>query len=661
MTRPLVAGWVALNLALLAVLSVAGWSLDSHGVEWTSHSDYVASVIAIVVGSIAGATAAVRVPRNPVGWLVLGVYTAYTLDGVTSFVPAWLVAVHGQDSRLLGAVASLEPPMYLIVFALTATAMLLCPDGRLPGPRWRAVAAAAAVLWPAAYVLRLCLPSGDRDPPVDLVPHRVPAHHSLAWVPIPVLILAQLLFLVCAASLVARYRRADAETRRQLRWVLLGSVSLPLTLIAVAAGNLAGGHWTLFAEIWGLDLVLLGVPLSLLLAMTRYRLYAVDAIVDSAVAWAAATVVLVALFAATVLTAGVLADAAGSPVAVGVATALALLAARPVHGRLQRWVNRRFHRRRADAVAAVEAYVRALRDGAAHLDDLEPTLRRALGTADVAVSVPSDGGWVRPDGSPPPTNLTVHHVRRADTVVGRISCAPAVADEPGLLDAVGRAALLAIDNARLQLEARTRLAEVNASRRRIVSAGYAERRRLERDLHDGAQQRLVAAALTLRLAAGSTADSDVRSALESAGAELDGAIRELRELARGLHPPVLSEEGFAAAVESVADRFPLPVEVDIEAPDLPPDVAAAAYFVVCEALTNAAKYAHAERLRVGGRVTAGRLCVEVADDGRGGALLVPGHGLAGVTDRVEGLGGRLALSSGSDGTRLRMELPCAPS
>jgi signal transduction histidine kinase len=255
----------------------------------------------------------------------------------------------------------------------------------------------------------------------------------------------------------------------------------------------------------------------------------------------------------------------------------------------------------------------------------------------------------------------VHEVRRGGTVAGRLHHAPELADEPGLLDAVGRAALLALDNARLQHQALTRLAEVNASRRRIVSAGYAERRRLERDLHDGAQQRLVAAALTLRLAAGQTGDDGVRAALESTGCELDAAIRELRELARGLHPPVLTEEGLAAAVETVADRFPVAVDVDIEAPDLPLDVAAAAYFVVCEALTNAAKYAHATWLGVAGRVTAGTLCVEVADNGRGGAVLVPGHGLAGLADRVEGLGGTVTLLSTEAGTRVRTELPCASS
>jgi PAS domain S-box-containing protein len=202
--------------------------------------------------------------------------------------------------------------------------------------------------------------------------------------------------------------------------------------------------------------------------------------------------------------------------------------------------------------------------------------------------------------------------------------------------------------------------ELAASRMRIVEASDAERRRLERNLHDGAQQRLVATSLTVRLAARRvTDDPALRAMLDGAGDELARALEELRELARGLHPAVLTDHGLRAAIEAVADLAPLPVAVDVP-PDerLPETVEAAAYFVVCEALTNVAKYAQASQARVRiGRID-GRAHVEVVDDGVGGADERDGSGLRGLADRVEALGGRLVVSSPAGaGTAVRAELP----
>jgi PAS domain S-box-containing protein len=206
-----------------------------------------------------------------------------------------------------------------------------------------------------------------------------------------------------------------------------------------------------------------------------------------------------------------------------------------------------------------------------------------------------------------------------------------------------------------------RLEDLAASRARIVTAGDVERRRLERNLHDGAQQRLVTLALSLRLALAKL-DSDpalARDRLAEAAEELTLALQELRELARGLHPAVLTDHGLRAAVEMLADRAPLPVEIE-ETPDerLPEPVEAAAYFLIAEALTNVAKYAHASAARI--TVTAGRssLVVEVSDDGVGGADPATGSGLRGLADRVEALGGSLEVSSpDGEGTSLRAEIP----
>jgi PAS domain S-box-containing protein len=204
-------------------------------------------------------------------------------------------------------------------------------------------------------------------------------------------------------------------------------------------------------------------------------------------------------------------------------------------------------------------------------------------------------------------------------------------------------------------QAREQLA---ASRARIVEAGDAERRRLERNLHDGAQQRLIATSLNVRLAARRAQDPQLRALLEGAGDELALALEELRELARGLHPAILSDHGLLAAIDALAQRAPLPVEVDVALERLPAPVEAAAYYVVAESLTNVAKYAKASRARVRVHRFGELAFVEVADDGVGGADERGGSGLRGLVDRVEALGGRLSVASPvGAGTTVRAELP----
>ena len=228
---------------------------------------------------------------------------------------------------------------------------------------------------------------------------------------------------------------------------------------------------------------------------------------------------------------------------------------------------------------------------------------------------------------------------------------------PGAEDRLQEFAELAAQ-ALANAEARDQLA---ASRARLVSAGVAERRRLERNLHDGAQQRLVSLALLLRLASRYAGDDPERARRELAVAskELEQALAELRELARGLHPAVLTDHGLDVAVRSICDRAPLPVDLTIEVPVQPSEaVQAAAYFVVTEALTNVAKYAHATYAQVSLRTDDGALAVEVADDGAGGADPRQGSGLRGLADRVEALGGRLRIDSRPEhGTRIHVRLP----
>jgi signal transduction histidine kinase len=245
--------------------------------------------------------------------------------------------------------------------------------------------------------------------------------------------------------------------------------------------------------------------------------------------------------------------------------------------------------------------------------------------------------------------------------VGAIVHDLTLSEDPELLRSVAAAAGLAMENERLQAQLRARVEELRTSRARIVEAGTHERRRLERNLHDGAQQRLVALSLTLRLAQGKVHKDPEKAdeLLAAAQEELTLALGELRELARGIHPAVLSDRGLGAALEALVGRAPITVDLaELPGDRLPEAIEAAAYFVVAEALTNVVKYAHASQATVRVARLNGHAVVEVADDGIGGADPDRGSGLRGLSDRVSALDGRMSLDSPAGaGTRLRAEIP----
>jgi signal transduction histidine kinase len=236
---------------------------------------------------------------------------------------------------------------------------------------------------------------------------------------------------------------------------------------------------------------------------------------------------------------------------------------------------------------------------------------------------------------------------------------------PELVQAAAAAAALAIDNERLKADLRARVEELRVSRLRIVEAGDAARRRLERDLHDGAQQQLVSLALSLRLLRNQLREQpQVLPLIDDLDAQLSAALSELRELARGIHPAMLTDQGVGPAIEALAGRAPIPVELDIAvgAERLPAPIEAAAYFVVAEALTNVAKYAEADVARVHLHRAPGELEIVVADDGAGGADADGGSGLRGLQDRVSALDGTLTIESPpGQGTRIYASIPLAPA
>jgi signal transduction histidine kinase len=301
---------------------------------------------------------------------------------------------------------------------------------------------------------------------------------------------------------------------------------------------------------------------------------------------------------------------------------------------------------------------------------LRDALARALAdpSLEVAYWLPERGGFV--DSAGTALELPADAAQRAVTrlehegePVAALIHDPSLLEEPNLVEAVGAAARLALENRRLQAETRAQLQQVQESRVRIVTAADEERRRIERNLHDGAQQRLVALALQLRSAQrqlGDRADPEVDRILAATVDQLQDAVEELRALARGVHPAILTEEGLAAALESLTSRTPLPVSLQVADERLPPQVEATAYFVASEALTNIIKHAHASKATISAHRRSGVFVIAVEDNGIGGAHPCSGSGLQGLADRVEALGGRLTIKSApSDGTRIVGEIPCA--
>ena len=303
--------------------------------------------------------------------------------------------------------------------------------------------------------------------------------------------------------------------------------------------------------------------------------------------------------------------------------------------------------------------------GEARSGTLRGQLSRALGDPSLAIGywLPDRAGFVDAEGHMlalpgAGSGRSVTVVEREGQPVAVLVHDPAVLEDPGLLEAVTAAARLAAANARLRAEVRARVEELAASRRRILAARDEERRRLERRLREGAEARLRELAVTLRRGQGSVSGEQTRDQIAHAEEQLGRTLEELRRLAQGLHPRVLAEHGLADALAALAKDFPVPVDLNVASPQLPQRVAAAAYFVCAEALANTAKHAAAARVTVAVTSSDGRLRVEIADDGVGGADPAYGSGLRGLADRVETLGGTLRVqSTPGRGTRLAAEIP----
>ena len=319
--------------------------------------------------------------------------------------------------------------------------------------------------------------------------------------------------------------------------------------------------------------------------------------------------------------------------------------------------------------SAVGDLVIELGRGSMPVGGLRDALAKRLGdpSLQLAYVVDEAGGWVDESGHPielpaPGSRRTATTLEFEGEPVAALIHDEALRHEPELVEAVVSAARLAVTNERLQARVRAQLELVRASRDRVVEAADEERRRLERDLHDGAQQRLVWLSLLLGLADEEVATGDGvegRRLLDEARAEAEGALIELRSLARGIHPAILTNAGLGPAIRSLVNRSQIPVRVDaLTDRRFPPNIEATAYFVIAETLTNAAKHSHGSRATVSIMARDGHLVVDIADDGVGGAES-DGSGLRGLTDRVAAAGGSIEIESPPrSGTRVHLELPC---
>lgn len=581
-----------------------------------------------------------------------------------------------------------------LVLVLTGATIMSFPDGRLPSRRWRVVVvvmgaagallALASALWPF-----------EDDWSSLGVPHPLDLGGYEAGRPVWGIAAPgayQAFQVAWAVCVVVRLRRAQGDETRQLRWfvyaVAIGASAMILGLIVMGSPTLG----VLTAPI---------VPIAAGVAIVKYRLYDIDVVINKTLVVGTMAAIITAVYVAVVVGVGGLLGVATSPnlVLSLVATAVVAVAFEPARRRVQGGADRLVYGHRITPYETLARLSTELSEAGRQADlfaRLASTVAHGVGAAEVTLWVGSGDELVAVASWPPRTGeapqLTpvpssfaslndggrtyVRPIVHAGTLRGAVTLAKApgeVLSAAGdrLLHDLAAQAGLVIDNLGLGAELQERLhqislhaAELRAAAKRIVAAQDGARRRIERDLHDGAQQRLVTLALSLRAVserAAATGDDTLAAMVVESRDQLTLGLAELREMARGIHPAILTEEGLEAALAYLAERSPVPVHVEVALDRrLPPEVEATAYFVVSEALTNAAKHSEASSVLVGAHLDGDSLQIEVADNGRGGADERTGGGLQGLVDRLATLDGRLTLvSPKGGGTRLQAEIPCA--
>jgi two-component system, NarL family, sensor kinase len=648
--RPRVAAGVAAATLLLAGLG-AGLAV-ANATTWRDLWTHFAfgQIVAAVTFTVVGGTVTVRAPRHPVGWLLLsiGTLTALSLAAVQYVI----YAGPSRVSRVIAWISSWEWILAVFPFAVI---LLVFPDGR---PRWawtRALVWAQLALTVFGAVALAISPIAHAD--------GMPSwyRNPFAVSDRPYSLFQDLLlpgWLVAVVALLLRWWRSRDEERRQIGlFATAGLLAVAAEAISVSISDSLGALGYLIA--WPLLAVGAGT------AVLRRRLYGVDTLLSRTVVGATLTGFVALAYLAIVTALGALVGR-GTVTAIA-ATAVIAFAFHPVQRAVSTAVHRLVHGARPPPAQILSSFAKQagmISDDDAVLADLAALVADGVGAATATVSLVVDG-----ELRPPPLESTLIPVHDGGEQVGAITLRLrtgadlTAADEALLTDLVGLAApvLRALG---LRSTLRERNAELAASRARLAAAATHERRRIERDLHDGAQQRLVAVKLRLGLAARATEriangdpDATVKAtdAIDTALADADRAIDELRDLVHGIYPSALDTEGLGAALRAQARAIPLPIHVrdDLELDvRYSRDIEAAAYFCCLEALQNAVKHSAARRVDIHLWGESDRLAFSVTDDGYGFAAdtnAVAGRGLVNLTDRTSALGGHVTVTSNPGG------------
>ena len=600
--------------------------------------------IPVAVGCLLGA----RAPGTPVGPALSWVGAA----------PAGVFAIEGWGATAATAhpwpaahvVAAIEPGVWVWNLAGFVALCLVFPDGLLPGRRWRRLAwcaAAAGVFVNAAVALVGVGQVGGRPRP---------ALAAIAFASF-----GGLLVVLCSAvaSIVVRYRRGNTIVRQQMRWLILGAGTVPVLLAAGWVAESLGASIGLAYAGFIIAMVIF-VPASIAVAVLRYDLYDIDRLLGSTIAWLLTSLASAAVFAALVFGAT---EAIGvnSPLSLIGATFVAAIILLPLHRSISNVVGRLVDHERTVILARVQAFVRQVRDGEAEPETTEALMRSVL--ADPGLRL-----LVRPPGDPAgsyvdlaghavtvPSGATRVPLMTGTTEVGVVVLGAPTARRIRRARDVALQARLPIEVSRLRIELRAALKDAQSSRARLALATAAERHRLAQDLHDGAQQQIIAVGMRLRsvqraLDPGQRAYDD----LEAAVIALADTVADLRRLAHGVRPSRL-EDGLAAALVALVADSPVPVNVTVADIETTEVIATTVYFVVAEALTNALKHAHATAIQVDVEQRGESIHVEISDDGIGGART--GFGLTSVRDRISSVGGELSLvSTAGAGTLIKVRI-----
>jgi signal transduction histidine kinase len=657
------AGRIAWSLfAASAALSAAAVALSFA----TGHDELGAVAVALIAGIPfpgIGALIASRFPRNPIGWIFVAVGLFQAVE-TSSYQYGYYGLITDPGSLpLAGLAAWLSFWTWMPSLALLLTFLLLLfPDGRLPSARWRWAAWGAGA---GIVLLLLGVGAGAAGiRPAELITEDIQGFSPAATITAAagaVLVLVSAIASVVA--LIVRFRRSRGEEREQLKWMAFaGSLAFVGVAIQFTPASTAGG-WFGFVVTNLIVVGILAVPVAAGIAILKYRLYAIDVVINKTVVFGLLAAFIAAVYVAIVVGVGALVGGTGNVVLSAIAAAVVAIAFQPVRRRAQRLANRLVYGRRATPYEVLSSLSDRLSESYsvdAVLPEMAAVIGEGMGASGARVWL-AVGADLRPVAAWPANGVVqppVHghealpdrafEVRHRGEVLGAITVAmppgePLSGAQEKLMADVAAQAGLVLRNVRL-------VEELRESRRRIVAAQDERARKLERDLHDGAQQQLVALAVKQRLAAslvGSDGDR-LRSLLEDLQAEAGEALETLRDLARGIYPPLLADRGLAEALGAQARKASIPVSLESSAIGrYPQEIESTAYFCCLEALANVAKYADASGAEIRLSARGDELVFEVIDDGRGfdPTAIRRGSGLQGMADRLDAIGGTLDVRS----------------